>query len=121
MNYTHQIIGLYKQIDFDFSILKKKFSGSLQLGASTTIGQYLLPPVLAKFYQRFPRIKLSLLNDSTEKIEAALLDQRIELGMVEGLTKSRSGRETGDSFYGRIHQHHLSDRPGCREGDGHQK
>lgn len=88
-NYTQQIIGIYKQIDFDFSILKKKFSGSLQLGASTTIGQYVLPPVLAKFYQRFPQIKLSLLNDNTEKIESALLDQRIELGMVEGRTKNK--------------------------------
>ena len=89
MNYTQQIIGIYKQIDFDFGILKKKFSGSLQLGASTTIGQYVLPPVLAKFYQRFPQIKLSLLNDNTEKIEVALLDKRIELGMVEGHRKNK--------------------------------
>ncbi len=89
LNYTQQIIGVYKQIDFDFGVLKKKFSGSLQLGASTTIGQYVLPPVLAKFYQRFPQIKLSLINDNTEKIEAALLDQRIQLGMVEGRTKNK--------------------------------
>ena len=89
MNYTQQIMGIYKQIDFDFSVLKRKFSGNLQLGASTTIGQYVLPPVLARFYQRFPQIKLSLLNDNTEKIEAALLEQRIELGMVEGRTKNR--------------------------------
>ena len=89
MNYTQQIIGIYKQIDFDFSILKKKFSGSLQLGASTTIGQYVLPPVLAKFYQRFPQIKLVLLNDNTEKIETALIEHRIELGMVEGRTKHK--------------------------------
>ena len=89
LNYTQQIIGVYKQIDFDFGVLKKKLSGSLQLGASTTIGQYVLPPVLAKFYQRFPQIKLSLINDNTEKIEAALLDQRIQLGMVEGRTKNK--------------------------------
>ncbi len=89
LNYTRQIVGVYKQIEFDFSILKKKFSGSLQLGASTTIGQYVLPPVLARFYERFPQIKLSLINDNTEKIEAALIDKRIQLGMVEGRTKNK--------------------------------
>jgi len=89
LNYTQQIVGVYKQIEFDFSILKKKFSGNLQLGASTTIGQYVLPPVLARFYQRFPQIKLSLINDNTEKIEAALIDKRIQMGMVEGRTKNK--------------------------------
>ncbi|MEO6904682.1 MAG: selenium metabolism-associated LysR family transcriptional regulator [Bacteroidia bacterium] len=89
LNHSEQIFGIYRQIEFDFNIIKKKYSGQLQLGASTTIGQYVLPPILAKFYQSFPDIRLSLLNDNTEKIETALIDQKIELGIVEGKTQNK--------------------------------
>jgi DNA-binding transcriptional LysR family regulator len=89
LNHAEHIVGIYRQIEFDLNIIKKKFSGQLQLGASTTIGQYVLPPILAKFYQSFPDIKLSLLNDNTEKIETALIDQKIELGIVEGKTQNK--------------------------------
>lgn len=89
LNYSEQIIDVYKQIEFDISVLKKKFSGHLELGASTTIGQYVLPQVLAKFYQLFPDIKLTVVNDNTEKIEAALLNKKIELGIVEGRTQNK--------------------------------
>ncbi len=85
-NYTEEILSIYRQIEFDFSVIKNKFSGQLQLGASTTVGQYVLPPILAKFFRSFPGIDISLLNDNTEKIETALLDHKIELGIVEGKT-----------------------------------
>jgi DNA-binding transcriptional LysR family regulator len=94
LNYSEQIIDVYKQIEFDLSVIKKKFSGRLELGASTTIGQYVLPQVLAKFYQSFPDIKLSLVNNNTEKIEAALLDKKIELGIVEGRTQNKQLKYT---------------------------
>ncbi|WP_026997378.1 LysR family transcriptional regulator [Flectobacillus major] len=86
LSHTEQILYIYNKIDFDLSILKNTYAGQIQLGASTTIGQYVLPKVLAKFYQSFPDIKLSLLNDNTEKIEQALIEHKIELGIVEGKT-----------------------------------
>lgn len=89
LNYAGQIIDIYKRVEFDLNLIKDKFSGQLNLGASTTIGQYILPPVLAKFYQSFPEIHLSLLNDNTEKIEAALVEHKIELGIVEGQTHNK--------------------------------
>jgi LysR family transcriptional regulator, transcriptional activator of the cysJI operon len=90
LSHTEKILQIYQDIEFDFSVLKQKFSGQLNLGASTTIAQYVLPAVLAKFYQQFPQTKLSLLNDNTANIEAALLNHKIELGIVEGRTKSRT-------------------------------
>lgn len=86
LSYTEKVMAIYRQIDFDLNIIKNKFSGQLKLGASTTIGQYILPPILAKFYQAFPDIQLSMMNDNTEKIENAILSKTIELGIVEGIT-----------------------------------
>ena len=90
LDHTEKILKIYQDIEFDLGVLKQKFSGQLNLGASTTIAQYILPAMLAKFYLRFPQIKLTLLNDNTTNIEAALENHKIELGLVEGRTKSRT-------------------------------
>ena len=60
--------------------------GRLSLGASQTIGGYLLPPVLAEFHRRHPEIELQVRTANTRQIEAALLDGSIEFGFTEGAT-----------------------------------
>ena len=57
----------------------------LKLGASTTIAQYVLPPLLADFIAKFPQINLSLINGNSRGVEAALQEHRIDLGLVEGI------------------------------------
>jgi DNA-binding transcriptional LysR family regulator len=82
--YAGQILQLYQEAAFELGTLLDKHSGILQLGASTTIGQYLIAPLLAKYYEKFPQIELSLLNGNTEMIENAVLSHTIDLGIVEG-------------------------------------
>jgi LysR family transcriptional regulator, transcriptional activator of the cysJI operon len=92
LDHAEGILKLYRQIEFDLGVLKGEFSGKLNLGASTTIAQYVLPPVLARFYRSFPGIRISMLNENTATIEHALMDHRIELGIVEGRTRNRELR-----------------------------
>lgn len=56
----------------------------LQLGASLTIGNHLLPDLLAELQRRHPgsRARLSLKN--TEQVVADLLAYRVDVGFVEG-------------------------------------
>lgn len=84
--YVKQLIELDKSLRFDLNKLNNKYAGELKLGASTTIGQYLLPTILAKFHQLYPDIQITLLNDNTQKIEQALQNKEIELGVVEGMS-----------------------------------
>lgn len=58
--------------------------GRLAVGASLTIGAYLLPPVIAGFHRNFPPVDISLEIANTEQIERALLAGRIDVGMTEG-------------------------------------
>lgn len=88
LHYTEHVLTLDKKFMFDLGVLKQKFSGDLKLGASTTIGQYVLPAILAQFNREQPDIELSLLNDNTQRIEAALIDKILDLGIVEGNSKS---------------------------------
>mgnify|MGYP000225915909 FL=1 len=53
------------------------------MGASTTIAQYVLPQVLARFTARFPEVKVSLVSGNSEQVEAALARHDTDLGLVE--------------------------------------
>jgi DNA-binding transcriptional LysR family regulator len=63
--------------------------GRLRLGASTTLAQYVIPRLLPGFQTRYPDSKLTLLNGNSEQIAEALLRGQIDLGFVEGRSKSR--------------------------------
>jgi DNA-binding transcriptional LysR family regulator len=64
-------------------------AGRLRLGASTTLAQYVLPSVLPAFQARYPNVQLTLLNANSEHIAEALLRGELDLGFVEGRSKSR--------------------------------
>lgn len=58
--------------------------GRLAIGASLTIGGYLLPEAVAAFHRRFPEVGLQLEIANTLRIRQALLDGTVELGLTEG-------------------------------------
>jgi DNA-binding transcriptional LysR family regulator len=62
--------------------------GRLAVGASMTIGAYLLPEVVADFHRRFPDIELQLEIANTEHIQRALVNGSIEVGLTEGPIES---------------------------------
>ncbi|MFT6204762.1 MAG: DNA-binding transcriptional LysR family regulator [Spirosomataceae bacterium] len=82
--YATEIFQLYEDAHSELSELKQQHKGRFRLGASTTIAQYLLSPVIASFFEKHPEIDLSLLNGNTEIIENAILANEIDLGIVEG-------------------------------------
>lgn len=56
----------------------------IRLGASVTVGNHLLPPVLARFKQSFPNGQIRVMRYNTDQVLAQLSDFSIELGFVEG-------------------------------------
>lgn len=82
--YTNHIIQLHNEAKFELSQLKGKPEGNLRLGASTTIAQYVIPSALAKFHERNPDVKLSLISGNTQFVEQRLLKNEIDIGIVEG-------------------------------------
>ena len=90
LKHTKNIFEIYREIDFDMSSFINERQGLLRLGASTTISQYIISPVLARFHQKQQDIKVNLLNGNTEQIENALINKEIEIGIVEGQSKNQS-------------------------------
>lgn len=87
LKHAEALINIHRNIDFELAALAKNIKGTLRIGASTTIAQYFLPKYLASFRQQFPDITISLKSNNTEAIENLLIENKIDLGLVEGQYK----------------------------------
>jgi DNA-binding transcriptional LysR family regulator len=94
LEHCERILEDYKRLEYEMHLLHNEYTGGLKLGASTTIAQYVLPPLLASFIGKFPQVSLSLLNGNSREIEAALQEHRIDLGFVEGVFRLPNIRYT---------------------------
>lgn len=90
LEHAERIFADYRAMDEDLAALAGQRRGQLTIGASTSIAQYLLPPILARFNRRYPDVDVQLLSENTENIEQMLLSERVDLGMIEG-SSSRAG------------------------------
>lgn len=59
-------------------------TGHLIVGASSTIGNYLLPQIIGRFIAQYPQTKISLRVSNTEQVINQLLTYEIDLGIIEG-------------------------------------
>jgi LysR family transcriptional regulator, transcriptional activator of the cysJI operon len=85
-SYAQQILNLSEQAEKDLAGLSQ--GGSLRIGASLTIGAYLLPGLVADFQQQHPQVDVFTRVDNTNVIEQLLLEDKLDLGLVEGPTFS---------------------------------
>ena len=97
-----------KQLEYEMHLLHNEYIGELRLGASTTIAQYVLPPLLGNFIAKFPQVNLSLINGNSRGVETALQEHRIDLGLVEGIFRLPNLKYTSflqDELVAVVHAH----------------
>ena len=80
---------LQQQLYQEMRLINAQFSPKvrMEIGSSTTISLYVLPPVLSAYLQQHPNVELTLKNRNSENILKALLEHEIDLGVVEGINK----------------------------------
>lgn len=88
LSHADRIVEAFRQLDYEMNLLTARFTGELRIGASSTISQYVLPPVLASFLKKFPELKLTVLSGNTAQVEKALLEKRIDVGIIEGQSRN---------------------------------
>jgi LysR family transcriptional regulator, transcriptional activator of the cysJI operon len=88
LHHAERVFELYRNVAYEINALSKRKEGLLRIGASTTIAQYIVAPLLAKFRNKFPDVQLSLITGNTAQVEKALLDKEIEIGIIEGYSKN---------------------------------
>lgn len=63
-------------------------SGTLVAGGSTTVGTYLLPPMLAAFRDRHPAIDVGIFVGKAEQVEKRLVDGEVGVAVFAGMPKA---------------------------------
>jgi DNA-binding transcriptional LysR family regulator len=82
--YAKEILSLFASVEKDIGEITGLVKGSISVGASTTIGNYVLPSVISDFKKKSPKIKIHLLVGNTKRIVEFLNAGNIDLGIVEG-------------------------------------
>ena len=84
LQYSERILALCEESCRALIDLKNGDRGSLTVGASQTIGTYLMPRVLALFAQNYPQIDLKVQVNSTRLIANHVLNREIDIAVVGG-------------------------------------
>jgi len=84
LDYAERILALCEESCRALNELKTGDRGNLVVGASQTIGTYLMPRVLALFAQNYPQINIKVQVDSTRIIAKNVLDKEIDIAIVGG-------------------------------------
>ena len=78
-----KIFELYSQMENAVREITGEISGTLTLGASTTIAEYMLPALLGNFRAEYPDINIQLKVSNTDGIVYMIENNEIDLGVVE--------------------------------------
>ena len=65
----------------------KHQAGQIHIGASTTIGNYVLPPLLAELYQALPNANINTYIANTQEVVAEVEQLNIDIALVEGMPR----------------------------------
>ena len=65
----------------------KHQAGQIHIGASTTIGNYVLPPLLAKLYATLPDAHIDMYIANTQEVVSEVEQLNIDIALVEGMPR----------------------------------
>jgi DNA-binding transcriptional LysR family regulator len=89
LDYSQRAHSLLAEAEQQIAALSGEQTGTLALGASTTIAQYVLPHLLGEFSRKHPRVQFRMISGNTELIVQAVETQTVALGLIEGPSRSR--------------------------------
>lgn len=92
-----EILDLIDLANYELTTESTTLKGSLRIGSSLTIGEYLLPEFLTYFSKKYPEVYIELVMQNTSKICSGIHALSYDVGFVEGLPLS--GNVTQHCFY----------------------
>jgi DNA-binding transcriptional LysR family regulator len=83
-HYAVQLSRLYDEARKAVAEVSGKVKGKLIIGATLTIGEYLLPRVAGYYKQKYPEVEITLQIANTQEIVRRVLAHELDLGVIEG-------------------------------------
>lgn len=81
---SRDILDKLEDLDSLMNEKDGQFAGTLQLVASSTIGNYVLPYLITAFKSLHPDVHFNMLVCNTKSAEKLILERSVDLGFVEG-------------------------------------
>lgn len=83
LQYAEKILSLSQEMDVRMAEMTGEVAGSLLVGASTTIAEFLLPRILGEFKSKYPNVRPRLIVANSETIETRVAEHTIDIGFIE--------------------------------------
>jgi len=77
------IIKKINDIEYEFKNTVNK--GMVRVGASTTIVDYLMPPIICSYMNNYPDVKVALKEGNTKTIVNLIKEGNLDVGLIEGI------------------------------------
>ncbi|MHB8074845.1 LysR family transcriptional regulator [Desulfosporosinus fructosivorans] len=84
--YAHvrSVLDILTSAKEQINALAKGQRGLIYLGATLTIGEYILPNILAYLYKTHPDVDFKVKIANTESISQDVLEKKLHIGLIEG-------------------------------------
>lgn len=79
-----QLLSQAKQVELELEELKDLERGTIRFGVSAMMGSYYFPKILTEFKQKYPKIKIHLVDQGTAALERMLLNSELDLALIRG-------------------------------------
>jgi len=83
LSYARHITDLVNEMEYVMKNPDK--SGTIKVGASLTIGTYLLPELVNEFIRQYPFWQVKAVTKNTQDIEQLIIRNEIDFAVVEGM------------------------------------
>ncbi len=81
-----EIDSLYKKLsDIEYEFKNSLNKGMIRVGASTTIVDYLMPPIICSYMDNYSDVKISLKEGNSAEIVNLIKEGKIDIGFIEGI------------------------------------
>ena len=88
--FSDKIFELYGEMENAVREMTGEISGSLTIGASTTIAEYMLPALLGDFRAKYSDVSIHLKVSNTDGIVSMVENNTIDLGVVEAPVSNKN-------------------------------
>jgi DNA-binding transcriptional LysR family regulator len=83
LEYAERILALSAELDTRLKEMSGQAAGPLLIGASMTIGEYVLPQLIGKFKAQFPAVVPTLFVGNSEAVQERVAERTLDLGFIE--------------------------------------
>jgi len=85
-SFEQEIAPILKRLnDIEYEFKNSLNKGMVRVGASTTIVDYLMPPIICSYMNNYPDVKVGLKEGNTQQIVQLLKEGKIDVGFIEGI------------------------------------